>query len=101
LSEEELELIWSSSKIDEATKLELYKVLNEISSRMKINQITFIIERLGQKKLENVIIEEIELVHELAKRSRSAETEYGDLAVQFMWKIAFNSQNKISSDLVN
>ena len=44
LSTEDMELVWGSTKIDEGTKLELYKVLNEISTRLRENEITFIID---------------------------------------------------------
>ena len=36
LSEEELELIWGAAKIDETIKLELYKLFNDLASRLKI-----------------------------------------------------------------
>lgn len=32
-------------------------------------------------------MEELELVHELAKRSRSADSLYGPMAVELFWKI--------------
>lgn len=43
LTQEELQLIWSSSNVDEGIKLELYKVLNDLSLRLWADDITFII----------------------------------------------------------
>jgi len=71
-------------------KLELYKVFNEISSRMRASEIKFIIEKLSERELPKIINEEVELVHELARRSKSSESTYGELAVNYMWKIAFS-----------
>lgn len=44
LSNEDLDLIWTATKLDETTQLEVYKLFNELSSRLKLNEITFIIE---------------------------------------------------------
>jgi hypothetical protein len=44
LTNEDLDLIWTATKLDETTKLEVYKLFNELSSRLKHNEITFIIE---------------------------------------------------------
>ena len=101
LSDDELELIWSATRIDEATKLELYKVLNEISSRLRSGEIVFIIEQFNQRKLNHLTGEEVLLVSEMAKRVRSAESTYGDMAVQFMWKLAFEHNNQVDKSLVN
>jgi hypothetical protein len=39
MSDEDLELIWKSARIDEAMKLELYKLLTELSSRLKVGEV--------------------------------------------------------------
>lgn len=36
LSEEEMEMVWASKKLDENTKLEVYKIFNELASRLKL-----------------------------------------------------------------
>lgn len=35
--------------------------------------------------------EEIELIHELAKRSKSADYQYSKLAAEYMWNIAMEN----------
>ena len=47
LSEEDLALIWSATKLDETTMLEVYKLFNELSSRLKSAQIIFIVRHLS------------------------------------------------------
>lgn len=44
LNIEELELIWSSTKLDETTQHEVYNLFNELASRLKLPQISFIID---------------------------------------------------------
>lgn len=44
LSLEELELVWQAGKMDENTKLEMYKLFNELSSRLRLQEINFIID---------------------------------------------------------
>lgn len=82
--------MWSCTKSDEATKLELYKVLNELAPKMKEGYYSFFIEQLLKKNKTDIIHEEIELVHEMGKRQKSGTSAFGDMAVQFMWKLAFS-----------
>jgi hypothetical protein len=44
MSESELELVWSAGKLDENTQLEIYKLFNELSTRLKLQEINFIID---------------------------------------------------------
>lgn len=44
LSDEDLELIWNATKLDDTTQLEVYKLFNELSSRLKNHEINFIID---------------------------------------------------------
>jgi len=87
MSTQELEFVWGSTKVDETTKLELYKVLHEISSRFRKEDIEFILTQIDLLPSAKVVSEEIELVHELAKRSRGSGNSYSKLAVDFLWKI--------------
>ena len=70
----------------------MYKVFGEIASRLRVGEITFLIEKINQIPLNKVINEEIELVYELGRRSRSIQSYYGTLAVEFMWKIIFSTE---------
>ncbi len=88
LSSEDMELVWSATKQDETTQLELYKLFNELSSVLKINEINFIIDYLSQVPLAKVLKEQVDLVYEIGKRARSGEQEYGHKAVEYMWRLA-------------
>lgn len=44
LSDEDMDIIWGAHRIDEPTRLELYKLLNELSSRMKLGEVNYIID---------------------------------------------------------
>lgn len=56
LSNEEMELVWAATKIDENTELEIYKIFNELASRLKLNQIHFIIGRLSKIPFSKIIL---------------------------------------------
>lgn len=86
-----MDQIWSCTKSEEATRLELYKVLNDLAPRMKSSDFKFFIEKLMLKRKQDIIHEEIELVHEMGKRQKSGTSEFGDLAVKFMWRLAFST----------
>lgn len=76
MTKEQFELVWGSTKADETTKLELYKVLHEVSTRLRKEDIEFVLTQVDQIPVQKVVAEEIELAHELAKRSRSSGTSY-------------------------
>ena len=101
IDDEEMELVWGCSRVDEATQLELYKVLNDVTLKMRESDMKFFIEQMAAKKPQEVIMEEVELVHEMGKRHRSGSSQFADLAVQFMWKLAFCREQKLSKQIVN
>lgn len=82
-------MVWAAERLDENTKLEIYKIFNELASRLKLPQINFIIAQLSAVPLSKVMLKQVELVHEIAKRAVSGESDYGMKAVDYMWKIAF------------
>jgi hypothetical protein len=43
-----MEFVWSTVKSGENNELEIYKIFNELASRLKLEQILFIIERLSK-----------------------------------------------------
>jgi hypothetical protein len=55
LSNEDMELIWSSAKLDESTLHQVYNLFNELSSRLKLPQINFIIDALSLVPLNKLI----------------------------------------------
>jgi hypothetical protein len=88
MSSEDLELVWSATKLDETTQLELYKLFNELSSILKIKEITFIVDYLSQVPLAKILNEQVDLVYEIGKRARSGDSEYGHKVVEYMWRLA-------------
>lgn len=91
MTSEDLELVWSATKLDETTKLELYKLFNELSSILKIKEIVFIVDYLSQVPLAKIISEQVDLVYEIGKRARSGESEYGQKVIDYMWRLALPS----------
>jgi len=78
--------------------LQMYKQLVDIAGKMKGTEIEFIIKKLSAKKTATK--EEIELVHEMAKRTYSIEL--GRIAVNYLWDIALGADNlKVDKALVN
>ena len=59
LTEDELEMIWTTAHVDETTRLELYKLFNELSSRLKLPEINFVLDRLSAVPLPKLMIEQI------------------------------------------
>ncbi|CDW89068.1 ubiquitin carboxyl-terminal hydrolase family protein [Stylonychia lemnae] len=100
LNQEELEYIWNSFKIDEAIKIELFRVFNELSTRLKINEVTFIITQIDQIPLQKLMMEELELVHELAKRTRGSDTQYGVQAIELFWKIITSNLETLDKQIM-
>jgi hypothetical protein len=44
---EELQMVWDASKLDDNTKLEVYKILKEVSSPMRNTELEFIVDKMG------------------------------------------------------
>ena len=91
LSQADLEFIWNARNVDEAQKLELYNLLSEISPRLRYQEVSFIIDQINQIPLQKVVLKEIELVYELAKKSRTSNSDYGQQAAEFLWNITLSN----------
>ena len=68
VTEEDLNLIWSATRMDETTQLEIYKVFAELGSRLRENEVSFVVWQIAQMPLSKINGEAIELVNEFAKR---------------------------------
>ena len=92
-----MEIIWASVNIDHGTRLELYKILSNLGANFRGKEIKFIISKLKEVSLKNLGSEEIDLVKELSRRSRSSQgqqkNENAESAVIFMQEIIFSSSD--------
>ena len=88
MREEDLQIIWNATKIDEQTQLEIYKLLNELASRLKLKEINFLIDQMSQIPLQKVTQEQVSLVHEIGKRARTEQCEYGNKVLDYLLKLA-------------
>jgi len=100
LSDAELELAWQSGKLDENTQLEIYKLFNDLSARLRLQQIEFIISQLDSVPMKKVILVQVQLVHEIGRRAMSGDCSYGQKAIDYMWKLAIPSED-IDKVLIN
>ena len=42
--------------------------------------------------LDQINIQEVDLIYEIAKKAKSKNFEYIDLAIKFLWKVAFQNE---------
>jgi hypothetical protein len=76
LSNEELELIWEATKKgDLEAKLTIMKLLEEISLNLKDKHVDILLKHVYLTEPENLIKEEIDLVHELATHYTQPQDE--------------------------
>jgi hypothetical protein len=54
ISEDELSLVWESCKSDESIKIDLYKVLSDISLSMGPNETGFFIKKITGQKITQI-----------------------------------------------
>jgi len=86
-------VIWGGAvKIDETTQLEMYKLFNDLASRLKLNEINYVIEQISSIAPSKIIQDHVALVHEIGKRARTGDTAYGHKAVEFMWKVVISQE---------
>jgi len=69
LNDEEMELVWSCTRLDEAICLNFYKALNEIGTQIGYDEIYFFIEKIVEKATVNTKSQEVELLQSLATKS--------------------------------
>lgn len=75
--------------MEDTTKIEVYKVISDISMKLREQDIQYILHLISQTPLTKMSGSEIELVNELAKRSRG---DSANNAAELMWNIINSSE---------
>ena len=101
---DQLELVWSATqKGDKEAKLAVYKVLSDIALHFKAEHLEFIITKISEIPVNEIISEEIELVYELSRYSLRP-ISYVKKSCDFYWNIireAKPSSAEISEQALN
>jgi hypothetical protein len=69
ITEEELSLVWDTCKSDESIKIDLYKVLSDISLSMGPKETAFFIKKITGQKITQIKVQELDLLESLARES--------------------------------
>lgn len=84
---DQFELVWSATqKGDKEAKLAVYKVLSDIALHFKADHLDFIITKISEIPVNEIISEEIELVYELSRFSLRP-LAYVKKCCNFYWSI--------------
>ena len=67
ITEEELSLVWDTCKSDESIKIDLYKVLSDIS--LSMGETAFFIKKITGQKITQIKVQELDLLESLARES--------------------------------
>ena len=95
LTAEILEQFWSLAKTD--LKVEIYKIINEISAWLKQNHIDYIFDQIKQVQPEKMATDEFHTISELGKFSR--DLDFKKAVSEFFWSIICSSDS-YKEDLV-
>lgn len=92
LSEGDIKIIWEATKKgDLEGKLEILKLLKEISLYLKENHINMLLENIYSSDPENLIKEEIDLIYDLATHYTQPRKEI-EKVINFFFKGLFSSK---------
>lgn len=84
-------MVWDASKLDDNTKLEVYKILKEVSSPMRNTELEFIVDKMGQIQKEKVIKEEIDVLYDFARYTKGASA-FSQKTVDLLWTFSLQEQ---------
>jgi len=104
LSAEDRDLVWTTSEINDGDlKVELFKALLGAASDMSEADRTFFVSKVAQVELQDLIDRHIELVVEIcmAKRRAACRPEVINQGLEFLWRVAIESENSCAQMLVN
>lgn len=66
-------MVWDGCKSDESIKIDLYKVLADISSSLGEEETQFFIKKIVGQKITSIKVQELDLLEEIAKQSARRE----------------------------
>ena len=87
MTEYELDLMWSATKKDQQTKMEIYKIISEIAIIFRCEEIEMLVDRFAQVAPESFVEKEIECVYELSKYTYK-QASFSLKAARLFWDIA-------------
>ena len=100
LEQKYVELIWNCTKKgDVEAKLNIYKIISDISHFFKGEHITYFMMKIAEIPANEIIKEEIELVYELSRFS-NRPINYMEKCKDFFWKI-LNDKKIFTQELVD
>lgn len=87
ITEVEINQIWQATKKDQQTKMEIYKIIQELAVMFKQDEIEMLVKRFSQIPPDQFVEKEIECVYELSKYSYKQQT-FSVEAASLFWDIA-------------
>jgi len=101
LSVDNLEMIWSGTcKGDHETKLSIYKVFQEVSQYLKNEHAEYILKKLMLIDPEELTVEDLDLVHEIARFSIKSENLIKK-SVEYLWTLLYDEDKKLATPQLN
>lgn len=87
-------MVWDGCKSDESIKIDLYKVLADISSSLGEEETQFFIKKIAGQKITSIKVQELDLLEEIAKQSARRENcqENLNFVLQFFWHFIFDPE---------
>ncbi|CDW78148.1 ubiquitin carboxyl-terminal hydrolase family protein [Stylonychia lemnae] len=87
ITEVEIDQIWQATKRDQQTKMEIYKIIQEVAIMFKQDEVEMLVQRFSEVPPDQFVEKEIECVYELAKYSYKQQT-FSVRAAKLFWDIA-------------
>lgn len=84
--------MWETCKSDESIKIDLYKVLSDISLSMGPNETGFFIKKITGQKITQIKVQELDLLESLARESskKTDQSENLSFILDFFWHYMFD-----------
>lgn len=98
LTKDEMDMFWGCSKIDDHIKLEIYKVLSDISFNMKIEQLNYFLDAIAASSPEKLIPEEVKCLFDMAQFA--TDHDFFQKICNLLWTLALGNKS-YSDDIVN
>lgn len=85
-------MVWETCRADESIKIDLYKVLSDISLSLGPNETSFFIKKITSQKITQIKVQELDLLESLAKESskKTDQTESLSFILDFFWHYLFD-----------
>ena len=98
LTKEEMDMFWGCSKFDDHIKLEIYKVLSDISYNMKIEQLNYFLDAIAASSPEKLIPEEVKCLFDMGQFAN--DFSFYQKICDLLWILALGAKG-YSDEIVN